>query len=257
MDNAEHRSQILDQFTRQADTFLQRHAQGHEDLLALMAECAGVGAEDTVLDVACGPGIVSCFFAGRVRHVTGLDMVPAMLERARRLQVERGLTNIEWKAGDSLELPFAEQSFDCVVTRFSFHHFLEPAQALREMRRVCRKGGTALVADVTPDVDTQQSFNGWEKLRDPSHTRALTVEEFEALGENEGMELRRRERFGLKMELEDLLKGSFPGPGDADRIRALFEDEIQNEKHGLGVEAYRENGAVQIVYPVTVMAWGA
>ena len=75
-----------------------RHENSHEDLLQLMVECADVRPKDTVLDIACGPGIVSCFFAGIAAHVTGLDIVPAMLERANRLQAERQLANIDWSA---------------------------------------------------------------------------------------------------------------------------------------------------------------
>lgn len=255
MDAAKHQAKILDQFTRQAEPFLQRHVQGHEDLLKLMADCAGLHREDTVLDVACGPGIVSRLFAARVRHVTGLDMVPAMLERAQRLQAERGLGNIEWKLGDSASLPFADGVFNSVVTRFSFHHFLEPLVVLLEMRRVCRPGGTILVADVTPDAATQAKFNEWEILRDPSHTRALTAEEFRMLGESAGLELRRLEQFGLGMELADLLKGSFPRPGDEERIGGLFEEDIRTAANALGVSARREEGVVRLTYPVRVIVW--
>lgn len=139
MDTAQHQAEILDQFTRQADPFLQRHAHSNEALLALMAQCVTPRPDDALLDIACGPGIVSCFFAPRVRRVTGLDLVPGMLDRARRLQAERGIENIDWQLGECTKLPFSGSSFDCVVTRFSFHHFLDPLAALREMKRVANQ----------------------------------------------------------------------------------------------------------------------
>lgn len=220
-----------------------------------MADCAAPQAEDALLDLACGPGIVSCFFAERIRHVTGLDMVPAMLDNARRLQSERGLRNVEWKLGQATELPFSETSFDRVVTRFSFHHFLDPIVVLREMARVCRKGGTIVVADVTPSQRTQPKFNEWEILRDPSHTRAMTAEELCRLGTRVGLGLRRREDFRLEMNLEQLLVGSFPKPGDAERIRSLFAEGIRTGLDELGVSARRADGGVAITYPVSVVAW--
>jgi ubiquinone/menaquinone biosynthesis C-methylase UbiE len=255
MDAAQHQAEIVDQFTRQAEPFLNRHAQGHEDLLELMADCASLSAGQVLLDAACGPGIVSCFFAARVHHVTGLDLVPAMLDRARRLQADRGLENIDWRLGECTRLPFADAGFDCVVTRFSFHHFLDPHAVLGEMQRVCRPGGTVLVADVTPSEQAQAGFNHWEILRDPSHTRALTRAEFRSLGQTAGLAPVREERFELVMDLEGLLKGSFPNPGDEDRIRSLFEEEISRGRNTLGVAPHREQGAIWISYPVTVFAW--
>jgi ubiquinone/menaquinone biosynthesis C-methylase UbiE len=255
MDTAQHDLEIQSQFTQQAEPFLRRHAGGKSALLALMAECAQSRPSDRLLDVACGPGIISCFFAERVSHVTGLDMVPAMLDCARRLQVERGLGNVEWKLGQSTALPFPGASFDCVVTRFSFHHYLDPRSALREMKRVCRSDGTVLVADVAPRKEAQDCFNHWEILRDPSHTRALTHEEFRAMGQDEGLELRRQEDFSLEMDLEDLLAGSFPRPGDADRILALFKEDILAGRDELGVAARYFGDAIRISYPVAVFSW--
>jgi hypothetical protein len=111
------------------------------------------------------------------------------------------------------------------------------------------------VCDVAPRKEAQDRFNEWEILRDPSHTRALTQAEFEELGLSAGLALRRAERYGLQMGLENLLSGSFPKPGDADRIRALFNAEVLAGTDSLGVAARREAEAVRITYPVVVVAW--
>lgn len=250
-----HDAEILDQFTRQAEPFAQRHGYSKDHLLNLMAECSGVGPAHSVLDVACGPGIVSCYFARLARHVTGLDFVPAMIDRARRYQAEQRVDNVTWQQGSSTDLPFAEGSFDCVITRFSFHHFLDPSAALGEMKRVARRGGTVLVCDVAPDREAQDAFNHWEILRDPSHTKAMTLAEFEALGASAGLVLRRSEQVSLDLDLQELLAGSFPAAGDAGRIRALFEAEVHAGTNRLGVAAREESGAIRITYPVAVFAW--
>jgi ubiquinone/menaquinone biosynthesis C-methylase UbiE len=255
MNLMQHDAEILDQFTKQAEPFLQRHENSNEDLLQLMADCADVRRDNTVLDIACGPGIVSCFFARRAAHVTGLDIVPAMLERAQRLQTERQLTNIDWVLGESTALPFADDCFDRAVTRFSFHHYMEPQGAIAEMTRVCKPGGLVLVADVAPRPEAQDRFNQWEILRDPSHTRALTQSELEILGKNAGLHLVWKATFQMKMDLEDLLGSSFPRPGDADKIRSLFDEDLRNQIDSLGVFAWRENSAVKLTYPVAIFAW--
>lgn len=255
MNLMQHDAEILDQFTRQAEPFLRRHENSHEDLLRLMVECAEVRREDSVLDIACGPGIVSCFFAPYASHVTGLDIVPAMLEQAKRLQTEKGLANLDWALGESTVLPFADNSFDRIVTRFSFHHYLEPQAAIVEMVRVCKPGGIVVIADVSPRPDAQEHFNHWEVLRDPSHTRGLTEAEMRVLGERAGLHLTRQAYFHMQINLEDLLGSSFPKPGNADKIRALFEEDIRKGTDALGVSASREKGQVKLTYPIAIMAW--
>ncbi len=250
----EHDADILDQFTRQALPFAQRHASDGE-MLRLLVEASGVGPDDRILDIACGPGLVSCAFAAKVRQVTGLDMVPAMLERARILQGEQGHVNIDWRQGTATALPFAEGIFDAVITRFSFHHYLDPAAALREMKRVCKPSGTLMVADVTPRADAQKAYNEVEKLRDPSHTRALTEAEFEALGRVSGMKLLRKITYRLESDLEGLLEASFPLPGDSDKVRDQFRNDLDKGTDHLGVEAHRRNGQIYFFFPITAFVW--
>src|SRR5229473_1469800 len=98
--NPSHRDMILDQFSRQAVPFSTAPGIKDEQALRLIVELSGAGPEDTVLDVACGGGIIVCAFARVVRHATGIDLTPAMIERARALQAEQGLANVSWKLRD-------------------------------------------------------------------------------------------------------------------------------------------------------------
>jgi ubiquinone/menaquinone biosynthesis C-methylase UbiE len=104
--SAEHQRLILDQFTKQAVPFSQMQNHSPELLLAV----SGAGPEDSVLDVACGPGLMACAFAKVARHVTGIDLTPAMIEQAKAMQKADGLTNLTWHIGDVLPLPFSEGS---------------------------------------------------------------------------------------------------------------------------------------------------
>src|SRR5262249_112334 len=85
-----HRDRILDQFTRQALPFSTAPGIRDEAALQLLVETSGAGPDDTVLDVACGPGLVVTAFARVVRHATGIDVTPAMLERAREVAATAG-----------------------------------------------------------------------------------------------------------------------------------------------------------------------
>src|SRR5215470_11431620 len=107
---------ILDQFTRQAVPFSEMPAPTNDEANRLVIDRAGVGPEDMVLDVACGPGLVACALAEVARHVTGLDLTPAMIEQARARQRARGLTNLTWLVRDAVPLPFPAAAFSVVVT---------------------------------------------------------------------------------------------------------------------------------------------
>jgi SAM-dependent methyltransferase len=254
MTTPSHRDAILDQFTRQAVPFSTAAGIRDERALRLLVEWSGAGPEDTMLDVACGGGLVVCAFARVVRHATGIDLTPAMIERARALQAGQGLTNVTWQVGDVLPLPFPDGAFSIVTTRFAFHHFLDPAAVLAEMARVCAPGGRVLVADSQASSDPAKAaeFNRMEKLRDPSHVRAMPLDELTGLFARVGLPAPRTTAYRLEGELESLLARSFPLPGDADRIREMFAASLEDDR--LGIEVRREGALIHYAYPVAVLA---
>ena len=249
----DHRQQILDQFTRQATPFAAAPGIRDEEALRLIVEASGAGPEDAMLDVACGPGLVVCAFARVVRHATGIDLTPAMLDRARALQQERGLTNVTWRLGDVLPLPYPDGTFSLVVSRFAFHHFLDPGAVLAEMRRVCAAGGRVMVVDTeaSPDPVKAAAFNAMEKLRDPSHARAMPLAELTGLFSRTGLGAPRVTTYRLEGELEGLLARSFPGPGDADRIREIFAASLEDDR--LGIPIRRDGASIRYAYPIAVL----
>jgi ubiquinone/menaquinone biosynthesis C-methylase UbiE len=248
----EHHDRILDQFTRQAVPFSAAAEIRNQDALNRIVEMAQAGPDDSALDVACGPGLLACAFARVIRHVTGLDLTPKMLEQARQLQRAQGLTNVAWLEGNVDPLPFDDSSFSIVSSRFAFHHFLDPRAVLREMRRVCRPGGRIVVADSAPAADKADAFNRMERLRDPSHVRALPPEALFDLFSDAGLLSVRMRRDLLPYELESFLARSFPKDGDADRIRQLFTESLGSDS--LGVAAVEKDGRIRFSFPTAIVA---
>lgn len=246
-----HQSRILDQFTRQAGPFAQAQAIRNQEALERIVKLAKAGPEDTSLDVACGPGLLACAFARVVRHAVGLDLTPAMLDQARNTQAEQGLKNITWQQGDVNSLPYPDSHFSIVSSRFAFHHLLEPLAALKEMKRVCKPGGRIVVADLAPAPEKADALNEEERLRDPSHVRAMPEEELRGLFAQAGLPAPRVDWYRLEGELEDLLSRSFPNPGDADRVRKIFADSIQDDT--LDLATGREKGRIFYGFPVAVL----
>lgn len=248
---SEHQHQILDQFTRQATPFATSPGIRDEAALKLIVECSGAGPDDTVLDVACGPGLVVAAFARVVRHATGIDITPAMLERARAHAAEQGLTNVTWHQGDVLPLPWPDASFSIVTSRFAFHHFLDPLAVLREMRRVAAPGGRVVVIDSTPAPARADAFNRMERLRDPSHVRSLPVDEHRELYARVGLSEPRVTSYRLEGEMEALIGRSFPHPGDDEKIREIFHAALADD--ALDIQPRLENGQIRYGFPVSVL----
>jgi ubiquinone/menaquinone biosynthesis C-methylase UbiE len=246
-----HNSRILDQFTRQAAPFAAAAAIRNQEALDRIVQWAGTGPEDTVLDVACGPGLLACAFARVAKHATGMDMTPAMLEQARKTQQEQGLKNVSWKQGDVYSLPFPDAHFSIVSSRFAFHHLQDPLSALKEMKRVCNPGGKIVVADMAPQPAKAAALNAAELLRDPSHVRSMPEDELRGLFEQANLATPQINRYRMEGELEDLLSRSFPNEGDADRVRRIYAESIPND--ALDLNTRLADGKIFYSLPVAVL----
>lgn len=245
-----HDEKIVDQFTKQAIPFAE--LPGHLDSIQMLIELSRVSGNDSVLDVACGPGLVACEFAKVACQVTGIDITEKMIVQAKERQKKMGLTNISWYVGTVSPLPYDSDSFSVVVTRYSFHHFLDPKAVLHEMIRVCKKDGVVLIADAVLPSDKMAAYNRMEKLRDPSHTQALSFDEWDRLLKGSGLKNLRRGSYTVAMELEKQLKASFPNPGDDEKIRKIFKDDIGVDS--LGMDAHWSGSEIHFSYPISIYA---
>jgi SAM-dependent methyltransferase len=249
-----HNSLIRDQFTRQATPFSTASPITDPGALQLIVDAASPRPDDTVLDVACGGGIVVCAFAPHVRHATGIDMTPAMLDRAHQLAAGKGVANVAWHEGDVAALPWPDGAFTIVVTRFAVHHFPDPAAVMREMVRVCAPNGRVVVADTCASADPAKAaqFNRLEKLRDPSHVRALPLGALEDLFRTVGLG-RPQIRFSeLRDTVPNLLARSFPNPGDDAVITAMFAASAADDS--LGIPVRRDGERLEYAYPVAILS---
>ena len=122
------------------------------DIVAISEVTAPEGAR--VLEVGCGPGHLSVRLARRHGlDVTGLDLDPAMIERARANAdgaVGGEERRLSFLVGDVASMPFPDETFDLVISTMSMHHWADPAAGLTEMARVLRPGARALVWDFRP-----------------------------------------------------------------------------------------------------------
>ncbi|HVL59398.1 MAG TPA: class I SAM-dependent methyltransferase [Burkholderiaceae bacterium] len=122
-----------------------------------LCEAVDLRAGERVLDVATGNGVTALAAARRWGDVTGIDYVPALVERAKeRAQADR--LAADFRVADAEALPFDDASFDVVLSTFGVMFTPDQPRAARELTRVCRPGGRIGLANWTPDSYVGQMF---------------------------------------------------------------------------------------------------
>lgn len=256
MTTRDHNEEVVEQFTLQAEEYRKLTSAMVSDRTAAVLELVGIRPDDVALDVACGPGSLALEIAPLVQSVIGADITPAMIEQAKIVQREKGIANVRWTVADLCDLPFEDAAFSLVLCRSAFHHFDRPAAAFAEMVRVCRPGGRIAVIDVTPAPDKAAGYDGIEKMRDPSHVHAHTLDELKALAD--GMPLGApaiRQHVTANVPLDAVLAASFPTEHTNAQIAALFREDALSGEDRYGMKATYKGAGIVLSYPMTTVAW--
>jgi ubiquinone/menaquinone biosynthesis C-methylase UbiE len=203
----DHLKRVTDEFTRQAQTFAVWAEKVDADVGARFGSALGEAARGRLIDVACGPGVVTAALAPNAASVMAFDATEQMLAKARERCSKAGVSNVEFKSGDAEHLPFVDGEFDGGVTRAALHHFANPQRAISEMFRVLRPGGVAVFADVisSEDADESRLHNAVERLRDPSHVRMLPASELDSYARQAGFRALEASTWDINRELEEWL----------------------------------------------------
>jgi SAM-dependent methyltransferase len=125
---------------------------------ARLMRFAGVRAGQQVLDVACGTGVVAITAARAGAQVTGLDLTPELLERARH-NSRIATVQIDWREGDVEKMPFGDGAFDVILSQFGHIFAPRPTVAIAEMLRVLKPGGTIAFSTWPPELFMGRMFS--------------------------------------------------------------------------------------------------
>jgi ubiquinone/menaquinone biosynthesis C-methylase UbiE len=127
--------------------------QGHYELVAkdILSYCA----QGSLLDIGTGPAwlLLKLHQKSPAMRLVGIDSSPSMVAKAKKNMAEAGLADvIEITEGNASQIPFADRSFDIVVSTGSIHHWKHPIAALNDVYRVLKPGGYALMYDLVTDT---------------------------------------------------------------------------------------------------------
>ena len=182
------------------------HREGPD--LDLLVEWCEPGPDVKVLDVATGGG-----------HV------------ARRLR-EEGCTVVTVDPASGMEpdvvapaekLPFEDGAFDVVTCRIAAHHFQDIGKAVAEMARVTQR-----LVVIEDNVFTDERIEEAERVRDPTHVRCYSEDEWKEMLTDAGLEVEQVENFERRPVVDDWLARVDTPPADAERVRSLLADHIED-----------------------------
>jgi SAM-dependent methyltransferase len=197
------KSLVQAQFGANAANYVNSRSHARGASLPRLVELTKPAPHWRMLDIATGAGHTAFAFAAHVAEVIASDVTPEMLDVTRRLAVERDLANVRVMEAQAESLPFADGSFDLVTCRIAPHHFVDVARFGAEVSRVLKPGGVfGLVDNISPDdAVAAGQYNAFEKLRDPSHGRCLTLDEWLELIGRAGLRVRHYELLDKDMDL--------------------------------------------------------
>ena len=255
-----HLDKIRERFTATADVFAESARTMRVEEGERLAELATAGlartSEALVVDVACGPGTFTRPLASRVCRAVGVDLTPAMIEKARAEAARAGITNIEFVCGDVYALPFADGVAGVVACGYAFHHVQEPARALAEMARVLRPGGRIAIADlIVPEGPGGAVQNAIERARDPSHTNAQTVAQFHALIHDAGLRLLSEESHQHWYDFDAWMRNAGSAPADASYVlvRRMMEEIMAHDVSGLNPRHSEKTGGIEFRHTIRLL----
>lgn len=240
---------IQQQFNQQAEHYLTSttHSQG-EDLKELetflreqiaQTEPDRLANQFKVLDLGCGAGHVSFTSAKTECSVIAMDMSQKMLDIVEQESQKRQLNNIKTQSGKAESIPFADSTFDCVISRFSAHHWQDLPKAMAEVKRVLKPNGYFVMIDIIaseiPLFDTV--LQAIELLRDSSHVRDYRLSEWQNYFSQQRLELQSVKTWNLPMQFDDWVKRSATPNAEVEMISSMLQKSASEVKDFFNVNA--------------------
>ena len=214
---------IRDQFGANAAAYATSTVHAKGSSLERLVTLARPQPNWRVLEVATGAGHTALAFAPHVAEVVATDITPQMLQETAVLAQSRRITNLKTEPADAENLPFADGTFDLVTCRIAPHHFPDVPRFVAEAARVLRPGGLLAVADnVVPAGEAGEYVNAFEKLRDPSHGRCLTITEWTKAYKTAGLTATHTETLWKRMDFDPWARRLTDDESLVEQVRAML-----------------------------------
>ena len=253
-----HNKVIRREFSKQASNFGDKGLTlSSQTILDWSVGILPLNIDFRVLDVAAGTGLLSRAIAPYVREVVAIDITPKMLDYAREETAKNKLNNISIEEGRAEKLPYESDSFDFVISRLALHHFEKPIIQLRQMVRVCKPDHRVGIIDLlSPDNKSMaESYNHLERLRDPSHTIALSKNQMEKILAEVGVVVEKIETRDVEVDFQRWVQMTETKPQTVEIIKEELMKEIGNGSI-TGMRPFMKHGSLKFLQVWSVIIGG-
>ena len=239
-------SKVKEQFGREAQKYVHSSVHADPEDLNFVLEFINPQPSWQALDIATGGGHLALTLASKVKNVIATDLTEQMLEQVSLQIKSKNIVNIETKEEDVHDLSFDSEEFDLVGTRIAPHHFYDISKAMREIKRVTKKGWFIFIQDtLAPEnPNARDFFNNIEKMRDPSHVRDLSESEWIDLFHNVGLTLIKHEKRQKSWQLKSWTERTSTPKNVVQEITNLLEDNKNQFRYSIKIEKDENNELV-------------
>jgi len=226
MADSDTKSLVREQFGANAAAYATSAVHARGASLQRVVELVQPQPHWRALDVATAAGHTAFAVAPHVAHVLATDLTPQMIPVARSVAAKKGIANVSFETADAEALPYADARFDLVTCRIAPHHFEQIDRFLAGCQRVLRPVGLLVVVDnVVPggaQAAAGQYVNDFEKLRDPSHHRCLSLDEWRQAFVEAGFTVTHTEIAAKRMVFQPWAERMGASMETIDRLRSLL-----------------------------------
>ena len=232
---------ILATYNQQVASATSLEVSDQRQRIADLLRFAQLKPERTVLDVGSGTGLLSLMVAeAGAKEVVGVDISPAMLERAEFLRlsyVPELARRVDFRLAAVQALPFRNERFDTAFCRMILHLSRKPDAILREVRRVLRPAGTLMVADLLSADDSvkRATHNAIEAKRNPAHVAARSAQQYRELVLAAGFEIVDEETVTFERSLDEWLQELTNDSASDAVVREMVEASLETDAAGIDV----------------------
>lgn len=223
-------NEIQKSFNIQASLFEdKKHGFSDRNYLKQIIKAANPKPTDSILEVASGTCICGRALAPLVKNVTCVDATQTMLDIGKKAAHDAHLLNMSFTNGYAENLAFKNDNFDIVISRLAFHHFSDTVVTFKEMARVLKPNGKLVIVDMIANENSSQIQNQIEKMRDNSHTKALTKAEMDSLFISNNFKIDKFYKLTVTKNLNNWLSLTNTSENEKEKIIKLLQSDIANK----------------------------